>query len=179
MSSFRWTPWPWIWRAHISIIYTYIPGMDLYLFFSSTHLLFIFYLVFFYIRRRVLILTHGVLYTRHTACRRTYLVYYKYIGTRPFYYYYYYYRDHHTITIYLHFIHFSFHRGNRYMSYHIIHVEELSLEFCRVEKILKTYSKYNSVCVTKAGKHYKCIYLQLSSFYYTYFIVLSNYNLTI
>jgi len=30
----------------------------------------------FYIRRRVLILTHGVLYTQHTACRHIYLVYY-------------------------------------------------------------------------------------------------------
>lgn len=44
MSSFRWTPWPWIWSAHI-----YVHTRDLYLFFSSAtnHLLFFFFIWYF------------------------------------------------------------------------------------------------------------------------------------
>lgn len=93
-------------------------------------------------------------------------------------YYYYYYCVHRNYTIYLHFIHFSFHLGNRYASYHImINAEELSLAHIRiVEKTLWKPST-NRFCFTA---EYKCMYhLRLSKFCRTqyYSIVRSDCNI--
>lgn len=56
-------------RTHIR---TYPGSLSFFLLRHQSSTFFFFLSGIFYIRRRVLILTHGVLYTQHTACRRIY-----------------------------------------------------------------------------------------------------------